>query len=79
MSCGSYGKLPESNGQPGSLGVRHSSSDLPTFELASVKLGGRQLGYEQAENAHLFRVVLFPEDGLPTRPIRGSRGMTAYV
>ena len=23
----------------------------------------------------LFRVVDFPEDGLPTRPIRGSRGI----
>jgi hypothetical protein len=25
--------------------------------------------------AHLLRVVDFPDDGLPTRPIRGSRGM----
>jgi len=30
----------------------------PTFEEASVKL---------------FKVVLLPEDGLPTRPIKGSR------
>lgn len=33
---------------------------LPTFEVASV----REL-----------RVVDFPEEGLPTRAIRGSRGM----
>lgn len=32
----------------------------PTFEVASVKL---------------FSVVLLPEDGLPTKPIKGSRGM----
>lgn len=25
--------------------------------------------------AHLFNVVDFPDEGLPTRPIRGSRGM----
>lgn len=23
----------------------------------------------------LFKVVLFPDDGLPTRPIKGSRGI----
>jgi hypothetical protein len=32
----------------------------PTLELASVKL---------------FNVVLLPLDGLPTNPIKGSRGM----
>jgi hypothetical protein len=32
----------------------------PTLELASVRL---------------LRVVLFPLEGLPTRPIRGSRGI----
>jgi hypothetical protein len=25
--------------------------------------------------AHLLSVVLLPEDGLPTRPIKGSRGI----
>lgn len=35
--------------------------DLPTFDEASVRL---------------LRVVLFPEEGLPTRPIRGSRGIS---
>jgi hypothetical protein len=32
----------------------------PTFDVASVKL---------------FSVVLLPEDGLPTKPIKGSRGI----
>lgn len=31
--------------------------------------------YVSIEVAHLFKVVDFPEDGLPTSPIRGSRGM----
>jgi len=35
-------------------------SVAPTFAAVSVKL---------------FRVVLFPEDGLPTSPIKGSRGI----
>ncbi len=41
---------------------RRGSFHGPTLELASVKL---------------FRVVLFPLEGLPTNPIRGSRGMVA--
>jgi hypothetical protein len=36
----------------------------PTFEVASVKL---------------FRVVLLPDDGLPTKPINGSRGILCEV
>ena len=40
---------------------RGAQRDLPTLELASVKL---------------LSVVDLPDDGLPTRPIRGSRGMT---
>lgn len=36
----------------------------PTFDVASVKL---------------FRVVLLPEDGLPTRPIKGSRGISSEL
>jgi hypothetical protein len=35
----------------------------PTLELASVKL---------------FNVVLLPLDGLPTNPIKGSRGILEY-
>lgn len=37
------------------------SIHAPTFDVASVRL---------------FSVVLFPEEGLPTRPIRGSRGIS---
>ena len=37
-------------------------ADLPTFELASVKL---------------LRVVDLPEEGLPTRAMRGSRPIMA--
>jgi len=36
----------------------------PTFEVASVKL---------------LRVVLLPDDGLPTKPINGSRGISCEV
>jgi hypothetical protein len=35
----------------------------PTLEDASVKL---------------FRVVLLPLDGLPTKPIKGSRGIVVF-
>lgn len=28
--------------------------------------------------AYLFSVVDLPDDGLPTKPIRGSRGMAAF-
>lgn len=35
----------------------------PTLDVASVKL---------------FKVVLLPDDGLPTRAMRGSRGITIY-
>jgi hypothetical protein len=36
----------------------------PTLEVASVRL---------------FRVVLFPDEGLPTRPMSGSRGMISDI
>lgn len=45
------------------LAAQEARSDTeyrPTLEEASVRL---------------FRVVLFPAEGLPTRPINGSRGM----
>ena len=52
----------------------------PTLEVASVKLP--QVCTSQKEhlegwrgNAHLLRVVDFPEEGLPTSPINGSRGI----
>lgn len=47
------------------LAAQEARSDTeyrPTLEEASVRL---------------FRVVLFPAEGLPTRPINGSRGMTS--
>ena len=58
--------------------------DLPTFELASVRL---DLMENELENllawelsvAYLFKVVDLPEDGFPTRPIRGSRGIVAFM
>lgn len=31
------------------------------------------------EGLYLFRVVDFPEEGLPTRPIKGSRGILEKV
>jgi hypothetical protein len=37
---------------------------IPTLEVASVKL---------------FSVVLFPDEGLPTKPIKGSRGMVSAL
>ena len=50
---------------------------LPTLELASVKLRPRirpkQLYY--CSISYLFNVVDLPDDGLPTRPIKGSLGI----
>ena len=43
---------------------RGSGFHRPTLELASVKL---------------FSVVLLPLDGLPTNPIKGSRGIVRVV
>jgi hypothetical protein len=37
---------------------------LPTLDVASVKL---------------LSVVLFPDEGLPTRPIKGSRGIVSAL
>ena len=56
------------------------SGGLPTLEEASVKL------FEDLDccdfpcfgttwEGYLFRVVDLPDDGLPTRPMRGSRGI----
>lgn len=62
----SYGKLPiQKREKYQYLAVQEARSDTgyrPTLEEASVRL---------------FRVVLFPAEGLPTRPISGSRGMVA--
>lgn len=56
------GKLPATASQSSfSIGV---SMDLPTFEVASVKL---------------FNVVDLPDEGLPTKPMRGSRGMIDHL
>ena len=67
--------------------VHPSRNHLPTLELASVKLGTNWnqhcilwhpcLGSvgQRKIGSNLFRVVLFPEEGLPTNPMSGSRGM----
>lgn len=52
--------------------------DLPTFEVASVKLRVevRERPLQLFDGlAYLFRVVDFPADGLPTNPMSGSRGI----
>lgn len=46
----------------GSRRIEDKEVYSPTLEVASVKL---------------FNVVLFPDEGLPTRPMRGSRGMVS--
>lgn len=43
------------------LGSMVVKGKLPTFAVVSVRL---------------FSVVDLPDDGLPTRPIRGSRGIS---
>lgn len=48
---------------------RHRSSCRMINRLAFVAL---------ASVNYLFRVVLFPLEGLPTSPIRGSRGISDY-
>lgn len=35
-------------------------------------------GREQKTLPYLFKVVDLPEEGLPTRPIRGSRGISRH-
>jgi hypothetical protein len=43
--------------------VQEIMAEVPVFEFASVRE---------------FSVVDLPEEGLPTRPIRGSRGMVMF-
>jgi hypothetical protein len=80
----SYGKFPVKLLAPhGSFCYRSFMQSFygPTLEVASVKLP--QVCMSQKEhlkegwrgNAHLLRVVDFPEEGLPTSPINGSRGI----
>src|ERR1700722_18053719 len=49
------------------------SLDSPTLELASVRLFRLMTPCNEIESGHLFKVVDFPEEGLPTSPMRGSR------
>ena len=60
-----YGKLPAFESQLLIVyrGVALKGC-LPTLDVASVKL---------------LSVVLFPDEGLPTRPINGSRGMVSAL
>ena len=57
--------------------------DLPTFEVASVKLQNRisvqSLHCHGWGIIYLFRVVDLPAEGLPTNPISGSRGMIITI
>lgn len=64
---GAYGKLPKKISarlaRACSLGTQGRRADYrPTLDEASVKL---------------LRVELLPAEGLPTRPMRGSRGMAS--
>lgn len=64
---GAYGKLPKKISarlaRTCSLGTQGRRADYrPTLDEASVKL---------------LRVELLPAEGLPTRPMRGSRGMAS--
>lgn len=34
---------------------------------------------EARNNTHLLSVVLLPDEGLPTRAIKGSRGISKYI
>lgn len=65
LDC-AYGKLPidEQVSTIVSKVAVQSRKYVPTLEEASVKL---------------FRVVLLPADGLPTSPMRGSRGMAGLL
>lgn len=54
--------------------------DSPTFEEASVKLNIDQFSTQPSSatkilGAYLFSVVDLPDEGLPTRAIKGSRGI----
>jgi len=45
-----------------------------THRAVGVYRGEREVAFAVV-SVKLFRVVLFPELGFPTRPMRGSRGM----
>jgi len=54
---------------------------MPTLELASVKLEIRDqqvLRRSWRTAQYLFSVVDLPDDGLPTNPMSGSRGIACY-
>lgn len=74
--CGAYGKLPIQHSQHRGM-FSSSLETLPTLELASVKLRHSGLDYaaEQVRTAYLLSVVDLPDDGFPTKPMRGSRGI----
>lgn len=71
-----YGKLPTFQVSQGHM-VVILAIDLPTFEVASVRLKAyqRRRVVKALELAYLFKVVDLPDDGLPTRPMSGSRGI----
>ena len=54
--------------------------DLPTLELASVrlKLVRKSFDIRTESRQYLFRVVDLPDDGFPTRPMSGSRGIVPF-
>jgi len=60
----SYGKLPGRGFVSFRFAIEGHRFYPPTLEVASVKL---------------FNVVLLPDEGLPTRPMRGSRGILGIV
>lgn len=65
--------------------AQRGDTDTPTLLDASVKLLASQLdraslaGNGWMPGAHLFSIVDFPDEGLPTRPMSGSRGIVGYI
>jgi hypothetical protein len=57
----------------------------PTLDVASVKLPNcihaldRDIDKEGGAEAHLLSVVDLPDEGLPTRPMSGSRGIAVSL
>jgi hypothetical protein len=76
---GSYGKFPGEDyhqHHPMFITLSHILN-LPTFEVASVRLSvfDQYRTHIRVRIDYLFNVVDFPDEGLPTRAMRGSRGI----
>ncbi len=83
--CISYGKFPASPSQSSTLVEDTVFVDLPTLELASVRLSvttrDQKITWDIRMGGYLpylFKVVDLPDDGFPTRPMSGSRGIVLF-